>query len=431
MSAARSFLQSTKDLAMKTQDFCHVLVVGGLDHTLEKLERLGVGYSMMQIPARVSDRQVHRARRLCIMDYRDMEEVLLLARAWHACDPFDAVISFTEYGLEPASRVAIDLGIPGNNLEAVRLTRDKIRMRECLARHGLSPVRHRVCQSVDDALALRRDLDGAPIVLKPYAGGLSEGVFFVDDDAHLAERFAWTQSAMSGPVLAEEFLTGPEFSVESISTDGRHEIAMVTEKITTELPRFIELGHQVPARLDPATRAQVDALVLRFLDVVGQRTGPCHTEIRLTPMGPRIIESQTRIGGDQIWEMCELVSGVDLMSETVCALTGLPSPDRQPRAGAAAIRFFAFEDTAVRDVQGLDAAAQAPGVVRIKCMLEAGQSFGRLVSSDSRQGYALCTGDDIEQAVIRAEAALGLVRVHCEPLPANAGANTDVGTPSP
>ena len=120
--------------------------------------------------------------------------------------------------------------------------------------------------------------------------------------------------------------------------------------------------------------------------------------------------------------MCELVTGVDLMSETVCALTGLPAPARTPRAGGAAIRFFSHEDAVVQAVHGLDDAAQAAGVVRVKCTLQAGQRFGRMVSSDSRQGYVLCTGDDVDQAVARAEAAHALVRVRCEPLTAPADA---------
>ena len=62
----------------------HVLVVGGLDHTLDKLDQLGIRYSMMQTLARVNERQYRAATRYAVMDYEDMEEVLLLARAWHA-----------------------------------------------------------------------------------------------------------------------------------------------------------------------------------------------------------------------------------------------------------------------------------------------------------------------------------------------------------
>ncbi|MCG3462479.1 ATP-grasp domain-containing protein [Xenorhabdus bovienii] len=390
----------------------HLLIVGGRDHTLDKVEKLGVRYSMLQIPELVNKRQFENAERYAVMDYENLDEVLSIARAWHYLDPFDAVVSFTEYGLMPASQCAIDLGIPGDNLNAVQVTRDKIKMRALLEQHALSPVRHQMCQTLADARAFLQKLGESSMVLKPFAGGLSEGVYFVHNESELEEKWRWTREATSGPILAEEFLQGPEFSVESISLHGKHEIVMVTEKLTTELPRFIELGHQAPARLDVQTHERIHQLVDDFLCVIDQQTSPAHTEIRLTSSGPKIIESQTRIGGDQIWEICQMVSGVDLMSETIATLVGLPLPQRKPVANAAAIRFFSYENVRVQKVSGISDAAQYPGVIRLICSLHEGVDIGTMVSSDSRQGYVLCTGSSPEEAVYRAEAARGAVIVN-------------------
>ncbi|MEU4878360.1 ATP-grasp domain-containing protein [Streptomyces sp. NPDC021608] len=394
----------------------HVLLVGGPGSELDKLEKLGVRYSMMQIPERVSERQFASASHYAVLDYRNLDEVLAVARAWHSVDPFDAVASFTEYGLYPASRCAQALGVPGDNLTAVQQTRDKTRTRDLLDRHRLSPVRHRLCETPEEALRFMRQMDGVSVVLKPHDGGLSEGVFLAETENEVAERWEWTRRTTEGPVLVEEFLTGPEFSVESFSAGGRHEIAAVTEKVTTRLPRFVEIGHQVPARLDDTTRAEIEGLVTQFLTLIGQKDGPVHTELRLTTDGPRLIEAQTRVGGDQIWELCEMVSGVDLMTETFTTLLGLPRPQRRPTASAAAIRFFSYEDVRIVDVDGVAEAETATGVVRLQCALKAGQELGSLVSSTARQGYVLCTGEDTDRAVANAEGAHDLVQVKTEPL---------------
>ncbi|MFY1583646.1 ATP-grasp domain-containing protein [Micromonospora sp. WMMD734] len=394
----------------------HVLVVGGVDFMIDKVEKLGLRYSMVQLPELVSDRHLQGARRFAVIDYRDSDEVLAVARAWHSIDPFDAVVSFTEYGLEPASRCARELGVAGDNLDAVLLTRDKKKTRDLLERHGLSPVRHRICASPADAATFLGELDGRPMVLKPSDRGLSEGVVVVGPTEALADGWAWAAAATTGPILAEEYLDGPEYSVESFSLAGQHDIVMITEKVTTELPRFIEVGHQAPARLAPAVREQVVELVTALLTLIGQRTGPAHTEIRLTAAGPRVIESQTRAGGDQIWEMCELVTGVDLLSETMIALLGLPMPRRVPAAKAAAIRFFSFENGRVAGVHGLAEAAADEGVVRLVCTLRPGQELGLLESSTSRQGYALCVGDSTDDAVAHAEATHDRVAVEWEPV---------------
>jgi biotin carboxylase len=394
----------------------HVLLIGGRGHEVGKVAKLGVRYSMIQIPERVNERQAAGAQRYAVADYRRIGEILPIARAWHAADPFGAVASFTEYGLDPASRCAIDLGVPGDNLTAVLLTRDKTRTRELLNHNGVSPVRHRVCVALGDAHDFMAELKGQPIVLKPPAGGLSEGVFVVETQDQLAERWAWTSLVAGGPILAEEYLSGPEYSVESISRDGRHEVVMVTEKLTTGFPGFVEVGHQVPARLGHADQREIEKLTGDFLNLIGQKTGPVHSELRLTPSGPRLVEAQTRIGGDQIWEMCEMVSGVDMIAETVAALLGLPSPPRTPSAPAAAIRFFSYENARVLDVQGVAAAENAPDVVRVQCSLERGQELGRLISSDARQGYVLCRGASTHDAAVKAEAARDLVRVDRAPI---------------
>lgn len=394
----------------------HILLTGGPGHELKKVQKLGLRYSMVQIPERVTEEQAAGAQHYAVADYRRLEEILPIVRRWHGADPFDAVASFTEYGLEPASRCAIDLGIPGDNLAAVLWTRDKTRMRELLDRHGLSPVRHRLCDALTDARDFMAELGGQPIILKPPAGGLSEGVFIVETQAQLAQRWGWTHLVASGPILAEEYLSGPEYSVESFSRDEKHEVLMITEKLTAGFPGFVELGHQVPARLSEREWKETAGLIATFLDLIGQKTGPVHSEIRITSAGPRIIEAQTRAGGDQIWEMCEMVSGVDLIAETFTALLGLPSPPRVPVTQAAAIRFFAYEDARVLGVHDVAAAERSPGVVRVNCTLEPGQELGRLASSESRQGYVLCQGATTSDAVAAAEAARDTVRVDLAPI---------------
>ena len=72
-------------------------------------------------------------------------------------------------------------------------------------------------------------------------------------------------------------------------------------------------------------------------------------------------------------------------------------------------------------MRGIERAQSAPGVIRLECQLQAGQRYETLKSSNSRQGYVLCVGDTIEQAVANAEAARDAVQVAWEPLTAQSG----------
>ena len=395
----------------------HVLVIGGPDDlALDAIEGLGLRYSMVQAADRVAERQYRGAERYAVLDYTDVDELVAVAMGWHTLDRFAAVVSFTPEGLGPASCCAAALGVPGDNLAAVRATRDRIKTRELIERHGLGSVRHRVCTDIGDAREFLREQAGAPIVVKPWDRGLGQGVHLVRSEWQLAEYWPWISALTgAGPILAEEFLTGPEFGVETLSLRRGHEVVLMTEKKTAR-PHFVEVGCQVPARLTSFERAEIELLVKRFLELIGQGVGPVHTKIRLTARGPRLIGARPTAGGEQTWELCRLVSGADLIAETVATLAEVPLPPRSPAAGGAAVRFFDYEDVRILEVSGLDDATGARGVTRLDCTLEAGQELGPLQSASCRQGYILCTGADTADAVANAEAAHALVKVISSPI---------------
>ena len=409
----------------------HVLVIGGADDlALDAVEALGLRYSMVQFADLVAERQYRGAERYAVLDYTDADELIAVAMGWHTLDRFAAVVSFTEDGLDPASRCAAALGVPGDNLVAVRTTRDRGRVRELVERYGLGSVRHRVCEDFEDAREFLRAQAGTPIVLKPQDRCLGEGVHLVRGERQLAEYWLWISALTDGaPILAEEFLTGPEFGVETLSLGAGHEVVLMTEKKTAR-PHFVEVGYQVPARLTQTERVEIETLVKRFLELIGQGVGPVHTKIRLTARGPRLIGARTTAGGEQTWELCRLVSGADLIAETVAALADVPVPARAPVAGGAAVRFFDYEEVRILEVSGLDQAARARGVVRLNCTLDAGQELGALRAAASRQGYVLCTGTDTADAVANAEAAHGLVKVVSRPAARRAAASATLSSRS-
>ncbi|MEN0137603.1 MAG: ATP-grasp domain-containing protein [Rhodococcus sp. (in: high G+C Gram-positive bacteria)] len=394
----------------------HILIVGGHDETFRMIEDLPVELSVFQNSESVTAAQARRAHRLCVFDYRNQTEALGMARALHACKPVDAVVSFTEHGLMPAAVIGEALGIKGNAREAVRLTRDKIAMREHLAGGEFGPVRTRSCHSASEVRSFLLAV-GGPIVVKPAGGAGSSGVFRVSRLDQVESAFARSRGEYPGPTLAEEFIDGPEYSVESFSTDGRHDIIAVTEKTTTGPPRYIEIGHLMPAALTASAHAELRGLVTDFLSSIGHSFGPAHTEVRFGPAGPRIIEGNTRPGGDFIWELVLRAMGRDLVRESICHLAGLPPQPRTPGRGAGCVAFFAYENVVIERVQGIEAARQSEGIIRLQCSLEPGQHLGPLRSSADRQGVIVAVGTDLVDAERRLAGAQAQIRVETSPLP--------------
>ncbi|HEU4965067.1 MAG TPA: ATP-grasp domain-containing protein [Bacilli bacterium] len=391
----------------------HMLIIGGWDEMMQRASNLPVTITLFQKEELATGSQRQLADRVFLFDYESIEETILSARALHEEQPIDAVVSFTEFGLEPAAYVKELLGIKGNPLFPVQVTRNKEKMREILTTHELSVIRYKVCDNRSDVITFWNEIQ-SPFILKPAFGSGSEGVVFVENADDVEAAWAWASKCSLFPLLAEEFIEGDEYSVEALSFGGEHHVLAVTAKMTTEQPHFIELGHQLPIWLPEYQMEAIRELIQQFLTKAGHQTGPTHTEVRLGANGPKIIESHTRVGGDRIWEMVELAMGVDLIAETLSYLAFGSISYGQHGEGGAAIRFFQLPEGRITEVSGVRNAEQSEHVIRVVCNAEAGDIIGQAESSDSRQGYVLAVGSTVEEAIRHAEWSHEQVVFHME-----------------
>src|SRR4029079_12563216 len=83
----------------------------------------------------------------------------------------------------------------------------------------------------------------------------------------------------------------PEVSVETLGTT----VIGVTAKHLGHLPSFVECGHDFPS---PSGAERVVRLLAgAALKALGLGFGPAHTEIRVGPRGPVVIEVNPRLAG--------------------------------------------------------------------------------------------------------------------------------------
>lgn len=345
------------------------------------------------------------------------------AVALHQQIPFERVVTVRERFLTTAARIADALGLAGNPLQTVRALKDKARMRELLQRRAPdSAVRAKVMRTVEEVDAFVAEV-GLPIVLKPRDGSASEGITII---RHTSGMAAARQLVRSRPeaLLAEEFLDGPEFSVETFSDQGSHHLLAITEKFTG--PGAVEIGHLVPARISADEYATLEEATGDFLDAIGLLEGPAHTEVILTPRGPRVVESHNRPGGDGIVDLVRHVTGLDLRDLLAAQTAGEPLPAADgERAGAAATWFLTTDPGLVTEVSGWQAAAEQPGVVAVSPAVRAGDTVAPLGGSDDRCGSLIAAAPTPDEALDRARAALSLVTVHTVVAPQQAPENRD------
>ncbi|MCZ0978693.1 ATP-grasp domain-containing protein [Streptomyces diastatochromogenes] len=193
--------------------------------------------------------------------------------------------------------------------------RDKHATRRLLAAHQVPSARSGRVRNLLEATILAEDI-GYPIVLKPAGQAGSVGVIRVDNSEDLASAFGFAAAGagldggQNKDVLVEEYLDGPEISVECVTQHGHtHAVAVTRKKLGFE-PYFEEVGHTVDAT-DPLLD-EVAPIAAAAIRALGLDHGIQHVEMRLTTSGPRIIEVNGRIGGDLIGHLVRLATGLDL-----------------------------------------------------------------------------------------------------------------------
>jgi biotin carboxylase len=279
-----------------------------------------------------------------VVDNTDAARLVDAARALAQTMPIGGVFCYDEGLVWPAAHVSQALGLPGNTPETMAACRDKHATRAALATAGVPQPASVGVRSLDEAVAAADGI-GYPVVLKPRGLAGSMGVVLVPDRDGLAAGYAAARG-ISYPgvpefemgVLVEEFVDGPEISIDAVSFGGECTPLVLARKQTGFEPYFEETGHLVDAA-DPllSDPVLVDALK-RSHKAMGFHTGVTHTEFRLTERGPYLLEINARLGGDMIPYLGELVNGVDVAMAAADVAAGV-RPDttftRQRSAGVA------------------------------------------------------------------------------------------------
>lgn len=262
----------------------------------------------------------------------------------------DAVLTHLEPWLPLMARLAEKLHLPHRPLSVAtaRNCRDKLRTRDRLRAAGVP------CPNAGFALtpAEARDLAvglGFPVVVKPRDGAGGLGVRLCAD-AEEVERAAnvilGTDSHLARlpGLIVEEYVDGPEFAVQAITTGGNTRILTVLAQHVTEPPVFVELGYDHPSGLSRDAVAELTGIVsdaLRALDVTDWIS---HTQVRSGPEGFRVIEVNARRPGGRLVDMTAVLSGVDMVDAAGRLALGLPVAEGPSRASHAAYRSVAFRE---------------------------------------------------------------------------------------
>lgn len=252
-------------------------------------------------------------------------------------------------------------------------------------------------------------------IVKPADNAGSRGVKLVQrkekenrDDAYFYSK----SFSRTGTLLVEEFLQGPEVSVESFTVDGKTSVIAITDKSTTRPPFFVEIGHCEPSRLSETVKEQIRGITVSAVNAIHIKNGPSHTEVKITKDGPKIVEIAARLGGDFIASrLVPLSTGVDLVGNSVLEAVGEPVDLSVTKGRGAAIRFLSSGSGILRSIRKVDEAKAIPGVEEVQIYKKPGEPVHALESSSDRIGHVIACADTPEQADEICERAWSLIQI--------------------
>ncbi|MEU6815476.1 ATP-grasp domain-containing protein [Streptomyces sp. NPDC046860] len=219
--------------------------------------------------------------------------------------PTDGITTFSEFQQRRVAELAAECGFIGHSVETAQLLTDKFRQRQALATAGTQVTRVALVASVDD-VEQAAEIVGFPAVLKPRRGAAAARTCRVDSLEQCLAAVADFADHPDSVFVLEQLLVGdplaagPEWgdfvSVESLVHDGDVQHVCVTGKQPLA-PPFRETGDLMPSTVPTALEDRIVRLTGDALRALGVRHGVCHTEIKLTADGPRIIEVNGRMAG--------------------------------------------------------------------------------------------------------------------------------------
>jgi len=342
----------------------------------------------------------------------DAQAVLKIAKK-HNVDGVMTVAS--DMPMRTVAVVSQELGLVGISEQTAFNATNKAAMRKCLKENNVPVPEFYEVETKEEYINAINTIAGK-IIVKPVDNAGSRGVSLIYDKSHadaINSAFIYAKEcSRSGNIMVEEYMEGPEVSVETLSVDGKCHVIQITDKLTTGAPHFVEMGHNQPSMHPEETRKRIADVAKAAVNAIGILNGPSHTEIKITQSGPKIVELGARLGGDNITtHLVPLSTGVDMVECCIKIALG-EKPDLNIKHNkASAIRYMEAGVGTIVDIIGLDKARAVEGIFEVSMVHGVGEESVEVKNSVERLGFVIAQNETPEKAIESCQKALTHINI--------------------
>lgn len=333
-----------------------------------------------------------------VINIVDEEACLAYAREKHV----DGVLTAaTDFSVLTMSHIAEAMGLPGINYRSAKIIKNKAEVRKVLFEAKADDTGYSYeIGSLEEAEKALGEIT-FPRMVKPVDGSGSRGASRVDK----AEDFVKAcEFAMSGSIthraVAEPFVDGKEYGVESFVNQGEIHVLGVMQKDMTLPPYYAELGHAIPSGLPYALEEKVKNCVRTAIKALGVNHGSVNMDLLINGDEVHIVDIGARMGGNLIGShIIPRGTGINYMANMIRAAVG-DSADFRPvlDASPVATKLLALTPGVVNALPDFDA-LKMKYQVEIEHHLHVGDQINEYHTNLDGCGYVVAGGLTVEGAI--------------------------------
>ena len=318
----------------------------------------------------------------------------------------------TDFSVLTMSRIAEELHLPGINYQSAKVIKNKALVRKRLfeANADDTGISYEI-DSVDDIADILPKIK-FPVMMKPVDGSGSRGASKVEktEDFVKAAVFAMNGS-ITHRAVAEPFIEGKEYGVESFVDNGVIHVLGVMQKDMTLPPYYAELGHAIPSGLTPELETKVKSCVYRAIFALGVNHGSVNMDLLITNEGNvHIVDVGARMGGNLIGShIIPMGTGIDYMGNMIRAAVGDATnwkPEWQPKP--VATKLLALTPGIIKKLPNFDQIA-AEYNVQIEHHLHVGDTITPYRTNLDGCGYVVAHDIDVELSIALASEVRNII----------------------
>ena len=229
----------------------------------------------------------------------------------------------SDVAMPTACKVSEQLNLPYFvSSETAIICNNKQQMRDYLGSDFEGNVHYFVSSNKDDLN--EETLNFFPMMMKPVDSQGQRGVRLVSNMDEVLEEYDESMShSKSKKIIFEEYLNGPEISVNAYVYEKELKFFLVSDRVSfEEYPGGIIKEHHLPTKESPVVVERIRAVVERVVNKLNIENGPVYFQIKIVNDVPYVIEVTPRLDGCHMWNVIKEYCGFDLLDATFQHLLG-------------------------------------------------------------------------------------------------------------